>query len=378
VSVQPAADCLQHFPGVALEVSVGGVVRASNGRLDALVGRELVGVALADVLDSSSQAKLRRLLSDSPPAHPTCTWELVLRTPGTMQLMSFLVVRQPAADASLWLLEYSVNPKLERLYGELSELHRELVQSQRELGRQKRQLARALHAAEKAVRTRDEVLAIVSHDLRSPLGTITMAAGLLEMPIAEEKKVEQIGIIRRSATAMTRLIGDLLDVGAAESGRLAVELRPTDVREVLEEACRMAESAAARKEQRFEWSVPADLPRAPADRDRLLQVLSNLLGNAIKFTPAGGAITLRAEAADGEIVVSIEDTGPGIAEADLTRIFDWFWHASRKRRGGSGLGLAIARGIAEAHGGRILVESTPGQGSSFSVVLPVGQGEQRA
>lgn len=371
MSTQPPSDCLEHFPGVALELSADGIVRRSNGRLDALVGRELVGLALADVLDSSSQPKWRRILSETQRVEPACTWELVVTTPASLELRTFLAIWGGTAPAAtLWLLEYAVDPKLERIYGELTGMHRDLVEAQRKLGRETRRLARALETARKAVRTRDEVLAIVSHDLRSPLGTIAMAADLIEMPIPAEKKTEQIAIIRRSIESMTRLISDLLDVGAMEGGRFAVELQPVSIGPLLEEACRTFAAKAAQKDLRFDSSIPPELPEIEADRHRLRQVLSNLVGNALKFTPAGGAITVRAAADGGEVIVAVEDTGPGIAASDLPHIFDWFWHASRRHRGGSGLGLAIAKGIVEAHGGRINVESSPGSGSTFGFALP--------
>jgi signal transduction histidine kinase len=370
MTTEPIHGCLDRFPGVALELSAEGIVRSSNSRLDALVGREVVGVPLAELLDSSSQSKWERILSEPERLNPACTWELVLATPGSLELRTFLAIwagREPAPV--LWLLEYSVDPKLERLYGELSELHRELVEAQRELGRERSRLAHALESSEAAVRTRDDVLAIVSHDLRNPLGTITMAAGLLELPIAEERKSEQIGVIKRAAEGMNRLIADLLDVSAVESGRFQVELEPVPIEPLLREACRMLDEHAAKKEQRLDCELAPELPVVRGDRHRILQVLTNLVGNAIKFTPEKGRITVRAEPEPNGVVVSVEDTGPGISDADLPHIFDRFWHIGRSRRGGAGLGLAIAKGIVEAHAGRIWVTSRPGHGSTFSFAL---------
>jgi signal transduction histidine kinase len=371
VSTETLHACLRRFPGAALEVSADGVVRASNGHLDALVGRDLAGVALAEVLDSSSQEKWRRILTEAERASPACTWELVVATPGSLELRTFLAVWSAAEPgATLWLLEYSLDPRLELLYGELSELHRELVDSQRKLSRERNRLARALEKAEAAVRTRDEILAVVSHDLRNPVSTIGLAVELLEMPLPEATKAEQIAIIRRAAAGMNRLIGDLLDVSAIEAGRLTVELEPLPLAPVLEEACRMLAGQAAEKRLRLECRAAPGVPDVRGDRDRLLQVLSNLVGNAIKFTPEEGTVSVRAAPGAGEAVVSVQDTGPGIPEADLPLVFDRFWHTSRSRRGGAGLGLAIARGIVEAHGGRIWAESVPGQGATFSFALP--------
>lgn len=363
--------CLKRFPAAALELSSSGIVRGSNGHLDGLVGRDLVGVPFEDVLDSTSQAKWAQILSGSGDVNPACTWELVVTTPGSLELRTFLAVRgESESEGILWLLEYSVDPQLEQLYGELSELHREVVDAQRKLGRERSRLAHALEKAEAAIRTRDEVLAIVSHDLRNPASTISMAASVLEMPISEERKAEQIRVIQRAAATMTHLIGDLLDVSAIESDRFRIEPEPISIDPVLKEACAMLSAQAQQKEQRLKCATSPGVPEVLGDRQRLLQVLSNLLGNAIKFTPEGGTITVRAEVRGSEVVVSVQDVGSGIPQRDLPHIFNRFWHASRRNRGGAGLGLAIAKGIVEAHGGTIWAESVPDRGSTFSFSLP--------
>ena len=367
-------DCLQRFPGAALEVSGSGVVRASNGRLDALTGRELAGVELASVLDESSRSKWARILADDD-GQPACSWELVFATPTSLELRRFLVVHGGSdGDRVVWLLEYSVDPKLDTLYSEMSELHRELVDAQRKLGREKHRLAVALEKAERAIRTREDVVAIVSHDLRNPLSTITMAASVLELDIPEQVRADHVAIIKRAAANMNRLIIDLLDVSAIEAGRFAVEPEPTPVAPVLEETCRMMTGHADRKGQRLGCSVAPGLPEVLADRDRITQVLSNLIGNAVKFTPEGGTISVVAAPSGSEVVVTVENTGPSIPEEDLPRIFDRFWQARRRRGAGAGLGLAIAKGIVEAHGGRIWAASDVGEGAKFQFTIPVASG----
>ena len=364
-------DCLRRFPGAALEVTAEGVVHSSNGHLDTVVGRPLEGVDLLSVLDESSRDKWQRILHgdrESPP----CTWELVFTTPKSLELRRFLPIWGGGDVAtSLWLLEYSVDPRLETLYGELSELHRELVDAQRKLGREKRRLALALEKAERAVRAREDVVAIVSHDLRNPVSTIAMAAAVLELDISEQAKAEQIGVIKRAAAGMNRLIVDLLDVSAIEGGRFVVEPEPIPVAPLLKEVCRMMSAQAGQKGQRLECGVQNELPAVLGDRDRLSQVLSNLIGNAIKFVPSGGRIVVAAQPLEKEVAVTVHDTGPGIPDDDLDRIFDRFWHTRRRRGGGAGLGLAIAKGIVEAHGGRIWVESQLGEGTRFNFTLPL-------
>ena len=140
----------------------------------------------------------------------------------------------------------------------------------------------------------------------------------------------------------------------------------------LEEACELVGPVAYEKGVALTFSVDGQLPPARADRDRVLQVLDNLLGNAIKFTPSGGGVHVGAAAGDHEIVVTVTDTGPGIPEEDRPHVFDRFWQVRRSDRAGAGLGLAIVRGIVEAHGGRAWVEGDPVGGSVFRFSLPTG------
>lgn len=239
------------------------------------------------------------------------------------------------------------------------------------------QRARAM--AEGAVRTRDTVLGIVAHDLRNPLSAIlTSSSFLMDVPLPEEGRAQQLQVIHRSAERMNRLIQDLLDVARIESGGLAMDLHRVEVGPLVVEACDLHLAAAAEKSVRLERELAEQLPELHADSDRLLQVFSNLIGNAIKFTDARGKVTVRAEAADGVVRFSIADTGPGIKEEDLPKVFDAHWQASGTAHLGSGLGLAIAQGIVEAHAGRIWVESKAWVGTTFHFTVPsAGQGNGR-
>lgn len=228
--------------------------------------------------------------------------------------------------------------------------------------------------AEAAVRSRDEVLSIVSHDLRNPVSTVAMSASLLSDPaieLSDEQRRQQLGVIARSAERMNRLIQDLLDVARIEGGRLTVKCRPEDPAVMVREACEAFQPAIESSGQELRWEVPPQLPAVNADRDRVLQVLSNFIGNAVKFTPAGGRITITVVSADGEVRFCVSDTGPGIAAEERDRIFQRFWQAKRTAHLGAGLGLAIAKGIADAHRGRVWVESEPGNGATFVLALPV-------
>jgi PAS domain S-box-containing protein len=226
-------------------------------------------------------------------------------------------------------------------------------------------------ALRRAVSARDHVLGIVAHDLRNPLASIVQSVTLAQQATALEQLVKPLGIIERASTRMNHLIQGLLDVSLIENGQLKVErerIGAADlVRQVVESQTPLATSSGI--ELRAEMAHNQD--NLWASRERLHDVFENLIGNAIKFTEAGGHITIGARSRDEEVVFSVADTGTGIARENLSRIFDRFWQVvPREGRLGAGLGLAITKGIVEAHGGRIWVESTVGQGSTFFFTIP--------
>jgi PAS domain S-box-containing protein len=235
--------------------------------------------------------------------------------------------------------------------------------------------ARLYRAAERAIAARDEVLAIVAHDLRNPLGTILMQAqilgGGLDEPESPARKAS--GRIEHAARRMNRLIQDLLDVTRVEAGQVALERAALPTRELAAEAVEAQRTLAAAASIELRLDAGEHLPDLFADRHRVLQVFENLIGNALKFTPAGGRITVGAVPHAGFVLCWVRDTGPGIPAQDQPHLFDRFWQARRiraEKRSGAGLGLPIVKGIIEAHGGRIWVESAPGEGSTFYFTLP--------
>ena len=232
--------------------------------------------------------------------------------------------------------------------------------------------ARLYRTAQDASKLRDEVLSIVSHDLRNPLGTILTSVSFVPeiLPNAPPAVARQLQIIRRQAEQANRLIQDLLDVSRMEAGRLPIDPESADARFLVLEACESSRPLAEGRGLRLECAAVAGLPRVRADRDRVLQAFGNLIGNAVKFTPARGTITVGAEPGEGEVHFSVSDTGAGIRDEDLPHLFDRFYQARQTRRGGAGLGLAIVKGIVEAHGGRVRVESRVGEGSTFHFTLP--------
>jgi two-component system, sensor histidine kinase and response regulator len=265
------------------------------------------------------------------------------------------------------------NEELQKSKQQVAEAHaRELRREQEARARAEadtRRMELLKQRAEAATRVRDDVLATVSHDLKNPVGTIyTSASLLLDMPLPPDAQQRQLEIIRRTAERMDRLIQDLLDVSRMEAGRFTIESAPESARALILEAKELHGTIAAAQQITLAHEFPGDDVLVNADRERVQRVFSNLIGNALKFTPPGGSVTVRAERGESEITFAVVDTGTGISPENLPRIFDQFWHGGEG--GGSGLGLAIARGIVEAHGGRIWAESTSG-GSTFLFTLPL-------
>ena len=232
----------------------------------------------------------------------------------------------------------------------------------------------AHEVAERKYATRNEFLGIVSHDLRGPLMAISGAAALIEQQAPKDDAGRHLRgwaeAIKRSVGVMERLIGDLLDFGSFEDGRLRVVADRQDIRDTVRSAVDAFHGVAS---SAF-ISLEADLPQEPLlasfDQHRILQVLSNLIHNAVKFTPQGGSIRISAALKSGGCIVSVADTGIGIPQADLTSIFQRFRQLTGHDRTGLGLGLYISMWIIEAHGGRIWAESEPGAGATFYFTLP--------
>jgi signal transduction histidine kinase len=236
--------------------------------------------------------------------------------------------------------------------------------------------ARLYHAARDAIRLRDEVLAVVSHDLRSPLAAVILGIETLLGRSRADELIRRLGAksletIHRSAQHMRRLLEELGELASIQVGRLALQHSSESVPALVDEAFQMLEPMAQRKSLLLEKRIPEAPFATLCDRDRILRVLVNLLGNAIKFTPDGGRILATVEDCGDEVRVSISDNGPGIARADVSRLFEPYWKGKQSGRTGTGLGLYIARGIVQAHGGRIWVDSEVGVGSTFRFALPV-------
>jgi signal transduction histidine kinase len=229
--------------------------------------------------------------------------------------------------------------------------------------------ARLFDATKRAVQTRDEMLGVVAHDLRNPLAAIAALAAVVRRNGTDREAGDDID---HAVNRMDRLIQDLIDVTRIEAGhRLSLGLERIDAAAVISDTLKAQTPLASSTALELRLDVAPDLPDIWADRQRLLQVFENLVGNAIKFTKPSGKITLTAAAREDEVLFSVADTGSGIAGYHLPRVFDRFWQAPQDKRPGAGLGLAIVKGIVDAHGGRIWVQSTPGQGSTFFFTIPM-------
>ena len=238
---------------------------------------------------------------------------------------------------------------------------------------------RAEDLLRQAIKARDDMMGIVSHDLRNPANAVKMLArSITEGPggrALPDDVRERVGVIQQAAEQIDALIQDLLDITRLEAGRLVVSPREVDFGALIARSVEALRPLADAGGVTLATRLPAALPPMHVDPDRLTQLLSNVIGNAVKFTPAGGEVTVAAEVDADAVEISVHDTGQGIPAAQLSRVFDRFYQGTltaRAPRHGAGLGLPIARGIVEAHGGRIWIESASGTGTTVRFTLPRG------
>jgi signal transduction histidine kinase len=227
------------------------------------------------------------------------------------------------------------------------------------------------HMAELLAHTREEVLGVVAHDLRNPLNLIITSADLLlEENLDRNRRKELLGVTLRAGRQMNRLIGDLLDTVRLQAGKFTLDLEDVAVAMIFNQAAETFRPVADKRRIQFETVPPEDGIAVRADPLRVSQIVGNIVGNAIKFTPEHGSVTIRSDANGNSVAIHVTDTGPGITPADMEHLFDNFWQARSNDHRGVGLGLAIAKGVVEAHGGKIWCESALGRGSTFSFTLP--------
>jgi len=287
---------------------------------------------------------------------------------------SFWIMGTMAALVALWRERAVAEAQRQRTTAEQA-----MAEAQRERHAAETALAQAerdRRTAEAANRAKDSFLATISHELRTPLSPIlTWTRMLREQRLDAEKAERAVEIIERNAQLQATLIEDLLDVSRIVEGKLALEVRPVVLAEVVEHAIDTVRAAADAKNIRLQVVLDTTLAPLPGDPDRLQQVFWNLLSNAVKFTPPGGRVHVVLERVNSHVEIAVSDTGKGIPAAQIPRLFERFWQAdasSTRTNTGLGLGLAIARHLVEMHGGTVVAESPgEGQGSTFTVKLPV-------
>src|SRR5437868_6377121 len=279
-----------------------------------------------------------------------------------LEIIAFLVVS--ATITSTMEALHRSRALAESLAAELKRLNDEVGRSY-DAEREKRRMAELL------AHTREEVLGVVAHDLRNPLNLIITSTDLLlEENLDRNRRKELLSVTLRAGRQMNRLIGDLLDTVRLQAGKFSLDLEDVAVVMIFKQAEETFRPVADKRGVQLEAIPPEDGIAVRADPLRVSQIVSNIVGNAIKFTPEHGSVTMRSVADGNHVAIHVTDTGPGIAAADMEHLFDNFWQARRNDHRGVGLGLAIAKGVVEAHGGKIWCESAPGQGSTFSFTLP--------
>jgi signal transduction histidine kinase len=239
------------------------------------------------------------------------------------------------------------------------------------IGHAEAESQKLLATANLAARARDDVLAVVSHDLRNPLHTIGLACEALRDKISPDG-LWHLSVIERQVQRGERLITDLLEASAIENGALTLARAAVDASALVRQAAAEAELLAKESGGKITATLPDGSTLVSADRDRVMQVLGNLIGNALKHAK-GTPIEISLERNGKDAIIAVRDKGPGISEAELPHVFDRYWHGRKTKKGGAGLGLAIAKGIIDAHGGRIAVASKQGGGAEFSFTLPLAQ-----
>lgn len=373
-------------------------IRGEQDKMQSMVASMAEGVLMFDVNDELVvlNPKARSMLG--LPAEEEFTKESLIRSVVWSDIRSFLA--KPAqADAAVKEFQVGEEPEATSLVIAVTPVR---DASGAALGRLA--VIRDVTRERELERMKSDFLSIVSHELRTPLTSIKMFTNnLLDGVEGElnEGQRDTLARVARNLERLSRLINDLLDLSKLEAGKMEIRLAPVNVQRALTSIVEIFSPGAASKKIALDVSVPGGLPVLWADPDRLDQVMTNLLGNALKFTPEGGRITVSARwlppkpperigeqegrsplSGEGWVAISVADTGPGIAEDDLERVFDKFYqtdHSMTRKTGGTGLGLAITREIVAKHGGRIWAESAPGKGSTFRFEIPVdGRKHDRA
>lgn len=270
--------------------------------------------------------------------------------------------------------EFPAEASISKIDDDGARIYTVVLRDASERKQREEQLRELYEEAQLAVATRDDVLSFVSHDLGNPLAAIRVAAAVLlkRMP-ADSPNRQYVHGIREALDQAQRLIHDLLDIKKLEAGKLQLEIEAVSIERVIEEALHTMMPLAEEKQVELQPRLDDNLPRVAADPARVLQVLLNLIGNAIKFSPSQGSVVVEASSRADEVVVAVCDDGPGINAEELPHIFERYWQASKTGKVGHGLGLAIVHAIIKAHGGKVWAESKVGVGTKVFFSLPTSE-----
>jgi two-component system OmpR family sensor kinase len=406
-----ADDASTEISGFALRCSAGGsILEIIRDGFEA--GKIIsVGEPFVDLVDSASRRKAESFLSALREQKAAFGWELnVVNDQGAVESMQFagtaadnpkdgddgdaflIVAAKSRAEISRFFndlmrlnneqtnslraalkdLSLQMREQTERdshFYDELSRLNNELTTAQRELAKKNFELARLNEQ-------KNQFLGIAAHDLRNPLEVIRTYSEFLLEDTAGLLNEEQTGFIHKiysSSTFMLDLVNDFLDFSKIEAGRLELNLTPVDLTKLTEKTVERNRVLADKKRIEILFGAPENLPEISADESKIEQVLSNLLGNAVKYSPVGGAVEVTLQRTAGGILLTVKDNGPGIAAQDAETLFSPFVSGKSRTSGGeksTGLGLAIVKKIVEGHGGAISFETEAGKGSVFYMSLP--------
>lgn len=257
----------------------------------------------------------------------------------------------------------------DHLYNDFTRLNNELATAQRELAKKNAELARLNEQ-------KNQFLGIAAHDLRNPLEIVLTYSQFLldDDELLKEEQIEFINIIRSSSSFMLNLVNDFLDYSKIESGKLELELTPVNLPHLLRHNVALNQMLAEKKQIQITLDCQEDLPPLALDESKIEQVLNNLIGNAVKFSPIGATIDVGVFLRDGDAVVSIKDNGLGILAEEMDKLFNPFVKGKSKSTAGeksTGLGLVIVKRIIEGHGGRISVESELEKGTTFYISIPI-------
>ncbi len=391
------------MPGLAVLCDSQGVVAdILQDELNATEGL-VIGQPFTALLDTDCADKARNFLDAVRRAGAAFNWELMINRGGVPLPLHFAggandggfliigaqshagvvrVYEELAALASEQVktlraamkdLPREVHAQAERdsaFYDELSHLNNELATTQRELAKKNSELARLNEQ-------KNQFLGIVAHDLRNPLNVIAAYSDFLletASPVLSPEQLSFVAAIQSSSEFMLSLVNNLLDISKIEAGKLDLDLTDADLAGIVEHNVSLNRVLAARRRIELRLHLDEDIPRMALDVPKIEQVLNNLISNSIKFSPPGSHVEINVERREQEVLISVEDEGPGIPADALDRLFQPFEPTSLKSTGGeghTGLGLVIVKKIVLRHGGRIWVESEAGKGAKFYVSLPV-------